>query len=179
MEAYRIDRFGAVDGIVLMASEDPRTGPKEVLLRVRATSLNCRDLMVLKGGGRGPTKLGVVPRGPLLRACWRLAKQRPANGTNGEAWEHYQNREIIVPEQGIKSAHQGNSPPHQGSPRAVSTVLICRPATRALGIGGWRRLPMLFRIGWSKRGPRWPACAVPWPSSVARGGGLGGPTFQL
>ena len=28
---------------------------------VRATSLNYRDLMVLKGGGRGPTKLGVVP----------------------------------------------------------------------------------------------------------------------
>ena len=30
-------------------------------MRVRATSLNYRDLMVLKGGGRGPTKLGVIP----------------------------------------------------------------------------------------------------------------------
>jgi hypothetical protein len=29
-------------------------------MRVRASSLNYRDLMVLKGGGRGPTKLGVV-----------------------------------------------------------------------------------------------------------------------
>jgi len=28
---------------------------------VGASSLNYRDLMVLKGGGRGPTKLGVVP----------------------------------------------------------------------------------------------------------------------
>jgi NADPH:quinone reductase-like Zn-dependent oxidoreductase len=36
-------------------------GPKEILLRVRASSLNYRDLMVLKGGGRGPTKLGVIP----------------------------------------------------------------------------------------------------------------------
>src|ERR1700730_16545535 len=61
MEAYRIDRFGSVDGIVLRSSEDPRPGPKEVLTRVRASSLNYRDLMVLKGGGRGPTKLGVVP----------------------------------------------------------------------------------------------------------------------
>ncbi len=61
MEAYRIDRFGSVDGIVLRSSEDPRPGPKEVLMRVRASSLNYRDLMVLKGGGRGPTKLGVVP----------------------------------------------------------------------------------------------------------------------
>ena len=30
-------------------------------MRVRASSLNYRDLMVLKGGGRGATKLGVVP----------------------------------------------------------------------------------------------------------------------
>jgi NADPH:quinone reductase-like Zn-dependent oxidoreductase len=59
--AYRIDRFGSVDGIVLRSSDDPRPGPKEVLMRVRASSLNYRDLMVLKGGGRGPTKLGVVP----------------------------------------------------------------------------------------------------------------------
>src|SRR5260370_36933245 len=61
MEAYRIDRFGSVDGIAPRSSEDPRPGPKEVLMRVRASSLNYRDLMVRKGGGRGPTKLGVVP----------------------------------------------------------------------------------------------------------------------
>jgi NADPH:quinone reductase-like Zn-dependent oxidoreductase len=61
MEAYHIDRFGSVDGIVLRSGEDPRPAPKEVLMRVRASSLNYRDLMVLKGGGRGPTKIGVVP----------------------------------------------------------------------------------------------------------------------
>jgi NADPH:quinone reductase-like Zn-dependent oxidoreductase len=61
MEAYQIDRFGSVDGIVLRSREDPRPGPKEILMRVRASSLNYRDLMVLKGGGRGPTRLGVVP----------------------------------------------------------------------------------------------------------------------
>jgi NADPH:quinone reductase-like Zn-dependent oxidoreductase len=61
VEAYRIDRFGSVDGVVLRSSEDPRPGLREVLMRVRATSLNYRDLMVLKGGGRGPTTLGVVP----------------------------------------------------------------------------------------------------------------------
>jgi NADPH:quinone reductase-like Zn-dependent oxidoreductase len=30
-------------------------------MRVRASSLNYRDLMVLEGGGRGPSKIGVVP----------------------------------------------------------------------------------------------------------------------
>jgi NADPH:quinone reductase-like Zn-dependent oxidoreductase len=49
MEADRIDRFGSVDGIVLRSSDDPRPGPKEVLMRVRASSLDYRDLMVLKG----------------------------------------------------------------------------------------------------------------------------------
>ena len=47
MEAYRINRFGSVDGIVLRSSEDPHPGPNEVLMRVRASSLNYRDLMVL------------------------------------------------------------------------------------------------------------------------------------
>jgi NADPH:quinone reductase-like Zn-dependent oxidoreductase len=61
VEAYRIDRFGSVDGIVLRSSEDPRPGLREVLVQVRASSLNYRDLMVLKGGGHGPTKLGVIP----------------------------------------------------------------------------------------------------------------------
>jgi NADPH:quinone reductase-like Zn-dependent oxidoreductase len=61
MEAYRIDRFGSVGGIVRHPSEDPRPGLREVLMRARASSLNYRDLMVLKGCGRGPTKLGVVP----------------------------------------------------------------------------------------------------------------------
>jgi NADPH:quinone reductase-like Zn-dependent oxidoreductase len=61
MEAYHIDRFGGVDGIVLRSSADPRPGPKEILMRVRASSLNYHELMVLKGGGRGPARLGVVP----------------------------------------------------------------------------------------------------------------------
>jgi NADPH:quinone reductase-like Zn-dependent oxidoreductase len=61
MEDYRIDRFGSVDGIVLRSSEEPRPGLREVVMRVRARSLNYRDLMVLRGGGRGPTKLGVIP----------------------------------------------------------------------------------------------------------------------
>jgi NADPH:quinone reductase-like Zn-dependent oxidoreductase len=61
MRAYRIGSFGSVEGVVLGSCDDPRPGTGEILVRVRATSLNYRDLMVLKGGGRGPTKLGVVP----------------------------------------------------------------------------------------------------------------------
>jgi NADPH:quinone reductase-like Zn-dependent oxidoreductase len=56
MEAYRIERFGSVDGIVLRSADDPWPGLCEVLMWVRASSLDYRDLMVLKGGGHGPTK---------------------------------------------------------------------------------------------------------------------------
>ena len=45
-----------MDGIALRSSEDPRPRLKEILMRVRASSLNCRDLMVLKAGGRGPRR---------------------------------------------------------------------------------------------------------------------------
>src|SRR6202795_3818200 len=61
MKSYRIKSFGSVDGVVLESRDDPQPAAWEILVRVRATSLNYRDLMVLKGGGRGPTKLGVVP----------------------------------------------------------------------------------------------------------------------
>jgi hypothetical protein len=44
VEAYRIDRFGSVDGVVLRSSEDPRPGLREVMMRVRASLLNYRDL---------------------------------------------------------------------------------------------------------------------------------------
>ena len=33
MKAYRIDRFGSIGGIVRRSAEDPRPGPKEVLIR--------------------------------------------------------------------------------------------------------------------------------------------------
>src|SRR3954447_18390505 len=61
MRAYCIESFGGVDGVALTSHDDPQPGTREILIRVRATSLNYRDLMVLKGGGRGPTRLGVVP----------------------------------------------------------------------------------------------------------------------
>ena len=48
MKAYRIERFVNVDGIELRSSDDPRSGLREVLMRVRASSLNYRDLMVLR-----------------------------------------------------------------------------------------------------------------------------------
>ena len=60
IKAYRIERFGNIDGIELRSADDPQPGLREVLMQLHASSLNYRDLMVLEGGGRGPTKLGVI-----------------------------------------------------------------------------------------------------------------------
>jgi hypothetical protein len=94
MEAYRTDRFGSVDGIVLRSSDDPRPAPKEILMRMRASSLNYRDLMALKGGGRldplrQPRRLvrGLVGESAVwcsvLRAPVRLAVSTGARVAQG------------------------------------------------------------------------------------------------
>ena len=60
MEAYHTDQFGSVDRIMLREDVNPQPGRRGGLMRVRRP-LNYRDLMVLKGGGRGLTKIGVIP----------------------------------------------------------------------------------------------------------------------
>jgi len=49
-------------------------------MQVRASSLNYRDLMVLRGGGRGPTKIGVVPLSGRRRC--RSDRRRSYSGQN-------------------------------------------------------------------------------------------------
>jgi NADPH:quinone reductase-like Zn-dependent oxidoreductase len=62
MRAVHIDRFNDFDGLVLRDDGDPpQPGPNEVLVRVRAVSLNYRDLMVLDGTYPWPGHLGVIP----------------------------------------------------------------------------------------------------------------------
>ena len=45
MKAYHLEKLGGLDGMVLREQEIPTPGPKEVLVRIRATSLNRRELL--------------------------------------------------------------------------------------------------------------------------------------
>ncbi len=49
MKVYRLDPIGTLDGLKLHEEETRRPGLKEVAIRIRATSLNYRDLMVTSG----------------------------------------------------------------------------------------------------------------------------------
>jgi NADPH:quinone reductase-like Zn-dependent oxidoreductase len=61
MKAFEIrDKFG-VDSLKLVERPDLSPGPRQVLLKMRAFSINYRDLLVVDGVGRWKPPLGRVP----------------------------------------------------------------------------------------------------------------------
>jgi hypothetical protein len=75
MKAYRIDRFGSVDGIVLRSSEDPRPGPKEILMG--AGDVEQRGEPWFRSSGGGET---VEPVRPWYGLAFAAARDPPAMG---------------------------------------------------------------------------------------------------
>jgi NADPH:quinone reductase-like Zn-dependent oxidoreductase len=61
LRTYRIDAIGSLDGLRAHEEPTPAPGPGEVLVRVKATALNFRDLFTIKGKSPFPVKTGVIP----------------------------------------------------------------------------------------------------------------------
>ena len=61
MRAYRVTKFGSIEGIVAATEPEPTPGPGQVLIRLHARSLNRRDLLILRQGYPVPAHQGVVP----------------------------------------------------------------------------------------------------------------------
>src|SRR6202158_6409171 len=61
MRVYQLDRPGSLDGLILAEREIPSPAAGEVLVRVRASSLNFRDLMIINGQYPIPVPSGRVP----------------------------------------------------------------------------------------------------------------------
>ncbi|QCI67433.1 alcohol dehydrogenase catalytic domain-containing protein [Phreatobacter stygius] len=61
MQAYQLETFGRVDGIVLRQQPQPEPGPTDIVIRVRAASLNRRDTMILQETYPLPAKRNLVP----------------------------------------------------------------------------------------------------------------------
>ena len=61
MKAMRIHELGGPDGLRLDELPEPRPGAGEVAVRVRATSLNYRDLMMVRGQYNPKLALPIVP----------------------------------------------------------------------------------------------------------------------
>ena len=61
IRAYQLDTLGSLDGLVLAERGMPSPGAGEVLVRVRASSLNFRDMMILGGAYPATVPAGRVP----------------------------------------------------------------------------------------------------------------------
>ncbi len=61
MKAYEIRNEGGAGRLALVDQPKPSPGPGEVLISIRATSLNYRDLLTVRGRMGAATKPGLIP----------------------------------------------------------------------------------------------------------------------
>jgi NADPH:quinone reductase-like Zn-dependent oxidoreductase len=61
MKSYHVNNDAGLASLTIKEHERPTPGPREVLVRVRATSLNARDLMILHGTLPEPVRPEVIP----------------------------------------------------------------------------------------------------------------------
>ncbi|WP_406236757.1 NAD(P)-dependent alcohol dehydrogenase [Nocardia sp. NBC_01009] len=59
--AYHLDPLRGLEGLTARAQEVPEPGPNQVVIRVRAASINRRDLMLLEGVYPLPATPGIIP----------------------------------------------------------------------------------------------------------------------
>lgn len=60
MKIYRLQKTGSIDDLVLCEEPTPQPGPGEVLVNIKATSLNFRDLTIVNGWSPFPLEAGRV-----------------------------------------------------------------------------------------------------------------------
>jgi NADPH:quinone reductase-like Zn-dependent oxidoreductase len=61
MKAYRIQRYGGPEGLELVEIPEPVPDDSEVLVRIRAVSLNYRDLVIIRGEYDRSPQSGRIP----------------------------------------------------------------------------------------------------------------------
>lgn len=61
MRAWQITQEFGIDNLALVDRPDPQAGPGQIVVRVKATSLNYRDLITVKHGGLRGLSLPLVP----------------------------------------------------------------------------------------------------------------------
>jgi NADPH:quinone reductase-like Zn-dependent oxidoreductase len=61
MKCYELQATGGFEGVRLAERATPKVGPRQVLVKVKAASLNYRDVMIAGGGYARGVKLPVIP----------------------------------------------------------------------------------------------------------------------
>ena len=60
MKSYHTNSGAGLAGLTMKVHDQPKAGAREALIRVRATSLNFRELSILRGNYPLPVKQDVV-----------------------------------------------------------------------------------------------------------------------
>ncbi|MEN9926700.1 MAG: hypothetical protein RL268_2826 [Pseudomonadota bacterium] len=93
MKAVRLRVPGALDGLVVGDEPIPSVGPRGVLVRLRASSLNFRDGLVVKGLYPGPLKQQGVPlsdgAGEVVAVGERVQRVKVGDRVAGSCWSHW------------------------------------------------------------------------------------------
>jgi NADPH:quinone reductase-like Zn-dependent oxidoreductase len=93
MRRYEVrDRFG-LDSLAITEQPDPEPGPGQVLIQVRACSLNYRDLLVVKGLYNPKLRLPIVPlsdgAGRVAAIGAGVTRFKPGDRVAGAFMEHW------------------------------------------------------------------------------------------
>jgi NADPH:quinone reductase-like Zn-dependent oxidoreductase len=96
MQAYRLEKLGSLDGIVLRDEPEPSPRPTEIVVRIRATSLNRRDTAILSGTYPLPSKPGIVPlsdgAGEVVAVGERVSRFKPGDRVTGSYFPRWRPR---------------------------------------------------------------------------------------
>ena len=93
MRAVRLRVPGSLDGLVLGDEPVPDVGLRGVLVRIRASSLNFRDGLVVKGLYPGPLKSQGIPlsdgAGDVVAVGERVQRVKVGDRVAGSCWSHW------------------------------------------------------------------------------------------
>jgi NADPH:quinone reductase-like Zn-dependent oxidoreductase len=87
MRTYQLQKLGDPSGIVAIDREPPVAGPHDIVVRVRAASLNKRDVFILKGTYPMAARPGVIPlsdgAGEVVEVGERVTRFHPGDRVAG------------------------------------------------------------------------------------------------
>ena len=158
MKSWVIEKHGGFDGLAGVAQPDPQPGAREVLIRVRAVSLNYRDLLTVRRGGGGNLPPPFVPcsdgAGEIVAVGAEVQQWKPGDRVAGIFFPNGWRGHLIF---GITKA------------RWVAPLRGCSANVSSSRSPPWLRCPPIFP------GRKRPACpAAPrsrlWQALFTRGG---------
>lgn len=102
MKAYQVQNDGGIDAIASVELPDPQPGKKEVLVQIRAASLNFRDLIVTRGGYARNDRCPVIPlsdgAGEVLAVGKEVTRFQPGDRVANCFFEDWESGDVSEPQ---------------------------------------------------------------------------------